>query len=33
MEVEKNIGFRLDPERDHLGLDQSLHGERGYDFA
>ena len=31
--VEKTIGFRLDPESEHLGLDQSLHGERGYDFT
>ncbi len=28
--VEKTIGFRLDPEREIIGMDQSLHGEHGY---
>lgn len=28
--VEKTIGFRLDPEREMIGMDQSLHGEHGY---
>jgi Amt family ammonium transporter len=28
--VEKTIGFRLDEEREVVGLDQSLHGEHGY---
>jgi Amt family ammonium transporter len=31
--VEKTIGFRIDKESEHLGLDQALHGERGYDFS
>lgn len=31
--VEKTIGFRLDEESEVLGLDQALHGERGYDFT
>ena len=31
--VEKTIGFRLDAEEEHMGLDQALHGERGYDFS
>ncbi len=31
--VEKTIGFRLDQEKEYMGLDQSLHGERGYDFS
>lgn len=31
--VEKTIGFRIDKENEHVGLDQSLHGERGYDFS
>lgn len=31
--VEKTIGFRLEQEEEHLGMDQSLHGERGYDFT
>ena len=28
--VEKTIGFRLDDQSEITGLDQSLHGERGY---
>lgn len=28
--VEKTVGFRLDPQRETEGLDQSLHGEHGY---
>jgi len=28
--VEKTIGFRLDEQQEMIGLDQSLHGERGY---
>lgn len=28
--VEKTIGFRLDEDRENVGLDYSLHGERGY---
>ncbi len=28
--VEKTVRFRLDPERELAGLDQSLHGEHGY---
>ena len=28
--VEKTIGLRLDPEREIIGMDQSLHGEHGY---
>ncbi len=31
--VEKTIGFRMDQEDEELGLDQALHGERGYDFS
>lgn len=31
--VEKIIGFRVDQEGEHMGLDQALHGERGYDFS
>lgn len=31
--VEKTIGFRIDREGEHIGLDKSLHGERGYDFS
>ncbi len=31
--VEKTVGFRMDPENEYLGMDQSLHGERGYDFS
>ena len=31
--VEKTIGFRLDPERELMGMDKVLHGERGYDFS
>ncbi|MFH2092835.1 MAG: ammonium transporter [Pseudomonadota bacterium] len=31
--VDKTIGFRLSPEKEHMGLDQALHGERGYDFS
>ncbi|MBU4319109.1 MAG: ammonium transporter [Proteobacteria bacterium] len=28
--VEKTVGFRLDPQKEQEGLDQSLHGEHGY---
>ena len=28
--VQKTVGFRLDEERERMGLDQSLHGEHGY---
>ena len=28
--VEKTVGFRLDDQQEVIGLDQSLHGERGY---
>lgn len=31
--VEKTIGFRIDQEGEYMGLDQALHGERGYDFT
>ena len=31
--VEKTVGFRMDPENEYIGMDQSLHGERGYDFS
>lgn len=31
--VEKTVGFRLDQESEYIGMDQSLHGERGYDFS
>ncbi len=31
--VEKTIGFRMDQEDEEQGLDQALHGERGYDFS
>lgn len=31
--VEKIMGFRIEPEQEHVGLDKSLHGERGYDFS
>ncbi|MCP4681669.1 MAG: ammonium transporter, partial [Desulfobacterales bacterium] len=31
--VEKTIGFRIDKEKEMMGLDQALHGERGYDFT
>jgi Amt family ammonium transporter len=31
--VEKTIGFRLDQESELIGMDQVLHGERGYDFS
>ncbi|MFH2059472.1 MAG: ammonium transporter [Pseudomonadota bacterium] len=31
--VEKTVGFRLGEEYEHMGLDQALHGERGYDFS
>ncbi|MCM2286620.1 MAG: ammonium transporter [Desulfobacula sp.] len=31
--VEKTVGFRMDPENEYLGMDQALHGERGYDFS
>ena len=30
--VEKTIGFRLDEQMEIEGLDQSLHGEHGYDL-
>ncbi|MEW6426978.1 MAG: ammonium transporter [Thermodesulfobacteriota bacterium] len=28
--VEKTVGFRISPQAEAVGLDQSLHGERGY---
>jgi Amt family ammonium transporter len=28
--VEKTVTFRLDKERETMGLDYSLHGEHGY---
>ncbi|MFH1887796.1 MAG: ammonium transporter [Pseudomonadota bacterium] len=28
--VEKTVGFRLDPEKEKVGMDYSLHGEHGY---
>jgi ammonium transporter, Amt family len=28
--VDKTLGLRLDPTREHAGLDHSLHGEHGY---
>ena len=28
--VEKTVRFRLDGEKELVGLDQSLHGEHGY---
>lgn len=31
--VEKSLGFRIDAESEALGLDQALHGERGYDLT
>ena len=31
--VEKTVGFRIDEENEYIGMDQSLHGERGYDFS
>ncbi|GAB6096070.1 ammonium transporter [Desulfatiferula olefinivorans] len=31
--VEKSLGFRIDEESEALGLDQALHGERGYDLV
>jgi len=31
--VENTIGFRIDKEKEMIGLDQTLHGERGYDFT
>jgi len=31
--VEKTVGFRIDKEMELMGLDQALHGERGYDFS
>jgi Amt family ammonium transporter len=31
--VDKTVGFRLDPEEEFIGMDQTLHGERGYDFS
>lgn len=30
--VEKTVRFRLDPEKERVGLDASLHGEHGYDL-
>ena len=30
--VEKTVGFRVDDSEEMAGLDQSLHGERGYGF-
>ncbi len=31
--VEKTVGFRLNKEEEQIGMDQALHGERGYDFS
>jgi Amt family ammonium transporter len=31
--VQKTLGFRINEEAEVLGLDQALHGERGYDFT
>jgi Amt family ammonium transporter len=31
--VEKSVGFRIDEESEIMGLDQSLHGEHGYDMT
>ena len=31
--TEKTLGFRIDKNGEQAGLDQSLHGESGYDFA
>lgn len=31
--VEKTVGFRMEPEDEYNGMDQALHGERGYDFS
>ena len=31
--VEKTVGFRLDEESEYMGMDQALHGERGYDYS
>lgn len=31
--VDKTVGFRISEEGEVLGLDQALHGERGYDFT
>jgi len=31
--VEKTIGFRMGQEEEYIGMDQALHGERGYDFS
>ena len=28
--IEKTIGFRIDPQSEAEGLDQALHGEKGY---
>lgn len=28
--VEKTLGFRIDEEKEYIGMDQSLHGEHGY---
>jgi Amt family ammonium transporter len=28
--VEKSVGFRIDAEKEQIGLDQSLHSEHGY---
>jgi Amt family ammonium transporter len=31
--VEKSVGFRIDAEKEQIGLDQSLHSEHGYGLA
>lgn len=31
--VDKTVGFRIDEQKEQIGLDQSLHGERGYGLA
>lgn len=31
--VEKTVGFRISEDEEYIGLDKSLHGERGYDFS
>jgi Amt family ammonium transporter len=30
--IEKTIGFRIDEEKEIAGLDQEIHGEKGYDI-
>ena len=30
--IEKTIGFRIDEEKEISGLDQEIHGEKGYDI-